>query len=102
MKEFINQLGGLAVAAAVVVAAVMLTTQATKAMDLWQKQLKADAIDGCFTAATYTQTSVEASKDGKQVSKADSFPISWMFDDCMKNKGYESYERTDFTKVNNK
>lgn len=92
-----NLIGSLSIAGAIALASVVTLVQSSSALAVWKDQLKHDAIDGCAAYSSYTSTSVK-DQAGTEVTATDQYPISWMFDECMKNKGVE-YERTDFSQL---
>lgn len=97
-NNIVNQIGSLAIAVALIAVGVIASTQSSKALAMWEKQYKADAIDGCLQASRYSNTKTTNNKDGNQELTTDSYSISWIFDECMKNKDL-SYSRTDFSNV---
>ena len=85
----------IAIAASIVILAIVILLQGSQALGMWQKQYKADAIDGCSQFSSYSSTKIRE-ENGEDLTETNTFPISWMFDECMRNKGVD-YTRTDMS-----
>lgn len=97
MSPVKNNVGLFSIAAGLIVLAVVTAVQAQNALSLWQQQVHNDAIDGCAQFAQYSSSRVREDENGEYTA-TDNYPIAWMFDECMDNKG-EDYTRTDFSTI---
>lgn len=96
-NTFSTQTGAFTVAASLVLLAGVVAIQSHQALGLWQNQIKNEAIDGCAQQSMYSASRVREDVNGEYTA-TDNYPISWIFDECMRNKNAE-YTRTDFSNV---
>lgn len=96
-NTFSTQTGAFTIAASLVILAGVIAIQSHQALGLWQKQVKNEAIDGCAQQSMYSASRVREDVNGEYTA-TDNYPISWIFDECMRNKNAD-YTRTDFSNV---
>jgi hypothetical protein len=98
MKNIISTNGGaFTIATGLVILAGVIAVQSHQALGLWQQELKNEAIDGCAEYSQYSASRVREDVNGEYTA-TDSYPIAWIFDECMRNKNAD-YTRTDFSNL---